>query len=172
MRVICASACVLFLLSIFLPFLQAQWVGASIPEEINGPQVLWSFKETDEHGNMGGGVFVDEFWFAYYWSQAPIQLGSVELGYWVGPLLIFMFEAQFFTVLFAALAIFKLKQYLFLSSLILNAFTTFCMWFVRYAMDSSYAITFQAGFWLTFCSATLFLVAFLESWRQRALYSF
>jgi len=162
LRIIGASACALFILSIFLPFLQAQWFGGGIPEEVSGPQVLWSFKETDEHGYMGGRVVVDELWFADYWSRGF----SLRLGYWVGPCLIFMLEAQAFTVLFAALAIFKVKPYLFLSSAILNAFTTFCMWFVSYALDSWYARTFQAGFWLTFCSATLFFVALLEAWRQ------
>lgn len=145
------------------PFLQAQWTGMHILEVTIGPKVLWSFKETDEYGWMNGGVVVEEWWFSGYWMR--VEFGS-GLGSWVGPFLIFMFEAQIFTVLFAALAIFKVKPYLSLSSAILNAFTTFCMWFVSYAVDLDYAKTFQAGFWLTFCSATLFFAAFLESWRQ------
>jgi hypothetical protein len=161
LRIIGASACALFILSIFLPFLQVQWYDRGIPEAIFGPEALWSFKETYKHGYMGGHVVVEEYWFASYWSRGF----SIRLGYWVGPFLIFMLEAQAFTVLFAVLAILKVRHNLFLSATILNAFTTFCMWFVSYAIDSWYAITFQIGFWLTFFSATLFFVAFLGSWR-------
>ena len=163
LRVLGASACALFIVSIFLPFLQAQWVGLRIPEAYIGPTVLWSFKETHEYGYMGQGIVVEEWWFADHWSRGEFGPG---LGSWVGPFLIFMFEAQVFTVLFAALAIFKVKPYLFLSPTIPNVFTIFCMWFVSYALGSWYAKTFEAGFWLTFPSATLFLVASLQSWRQ------
>jgi len=163
LRVLGASACALFTLSIFLPFLQAQWFGMRIPEAVIGPEVLWSFKETYEYGYMGHNLVVEEWWFAGYWSRGEFGPG---LGSWGGPFLIFMFEAQAFTVLFAALAIFKVRPYLFLSSTILNVFTAFCMWFVSYALSYWYAKTFQAGFWLTFCSATVFFVAFLQSWRQ------
>jgi hypothetical protein len=161
LRFIGASACALFILSIFVPFLQAQWIDGRIPEVFPGPEALWSFKEAYEYGYLGRGVIREEYWFAYYWGRGF----SLGLGYWIGSFLIFMFEAQFFTVLFAGLAIFKLKPYLILSSLILNAFTIFCMWFVSYALDSYYEIAFQTGFFLPFCSATLFLVALLESWR-------
>ena len=166
LRVIGASGCALFILSMLLPFLQAQWIGMKIPEAAIGPEDLWSFKKTYIHGYMGDHsvIRVEEYWFADYWNRGG-EL-SHELGSWVGPFLIFMFEAQVFTVLFAALTILKVKPYLFLSSAILNGFTTFCMGFVTYAMSRWYEKTLQAGFWITFCSAALFVVAFLASWRQ------
>jgi hypothetical protein len=168
LRVLGAFAWVLFIVSIFLPFLQAQWVGMHISEVYPGPENFWSFKRTYEYrslyGEFGGGV--EDWWFVEYWSQEGMVTYPAPFGSWVGSVLMFMFVFQVFAVFFAALAIFKVEPYLFLSSAILNVLTILCMWFVGSALDSDYAITFQAGFWLTSPSAPMFFVAFTESCRQ------
>jgi uncharacterized membrane protein YfcA len=134
-----------------------------IPEAMIGPADLWSFKETYTGGWHRGESFVinvHELWFARYWSQGG------GFGVWVGPGLIFLFEAQVVTLLVAALAIHRVKPHLFLASAILSAFTVCCMWFVAFTMSRWYDKTFQAGFGLAWCSAAVFVAAVLTSRRQ------
>jgi hypothetical protein len=169
LRVISIFACALFIVSTSLPFLQAHIDAVG---NYSQNEFFWSFKENYEleYTNQGGVRRMQELWFADYWSRG----WSYSFVGWVGPFLIFTFEAQVFTILFAALAILKVKPYLFLSSTILNIFTIFCMGFVGYTLDSNYlsytlnsdwVITFQAGFWFTLPSVTLFFIAFLKSWK-------
>lgn len=171
MLFVVAFACSLFLVSIFLPFLQVwrlEWIG--FPEMRPGPQTFWSFKGRFEWWTIGGNK-VTEPWFADYWSQMSYFVFVAQpLGSWITPVLIFMFEAQVVTILSALLAIFRLKPYLLVLSTGFNAFTTFCMWFISEALSSWYSKRFEAGFWVSFPSAALFLLAFLLSrnWVQKS----
>jgi len=165
LRFLVALTCVLFIVSIFCPFLQAQTGLIGIPERSPGPILLWSFRGTYEYWEKPGrGLVVEGWWFADYWYRVHDR-GA--LGVWIGPLLIFMFEAQVFTALFAALAILRLKRSLLLLSTLLNVFTLFCMWFVSQALSNYYAKEFQAGFWITFLTPALFLTTILLSWWFR-----
>jgi hypothetical protein len=135
-----------------------------IPEAMIGPADLWSFKETYTGGwRMSETLVINvhELWFASYWSQGG------GFGGWVGPGLIFRFEAQVVTLILAALAMHRVKPYLFLASTSLSAFTVCCMWCVPFTTRRWYEKTFQAGFGLAWCSAAVFGAAVLASWRQR-----
>jgi hypothetical protein len=166
LQVLTAVGCLLFIASMLLPFLQVRWTGIKIPEALIGPQDLWSFKETYVHGYLYDGfvVEVDEWWFASYWSRGG-EFGP-DLGIWVGPVLVFMFEAQILTIISAALAFLKAKPRLLLATSLLSAFTIACMGFIGYAMSRSNEKTLQAGFWLALCSALSFCLTSLESWRH------
>lgn len=168
LRFLVVFVCSLFIISIFCPFLQATWLGASIPEIHRGPATFWSFKEREVSWGLWHGVVIEERWFADYWWRVGIYADPLEL--WIGPVLIFMLEAQVLTVLFAALAILKIKPYLLLSSTILNVLTVFCMWFVSYALNPEhYQKNLELGFLLSFSSAVLFFVVFILSrrWLQK-----
>jgi len=162
LRLHIALASSLFIISILTPFLEAQWLGGTIIDGRLGPETFWSFKGTFEYWQMGGHN-KEEWWFVDYWYRAGIRTSILEL--WIGPFLIFILEAQVLTVLFSALAIFKVKSSLLLSSTILSIFTTFCMWFISYVLNPEYLRRFEAGFWISIISAALFLVAFLLSWK-------
>lgn len=130
-----------------------------------GPYTFWSFKATYVYSLTRNYQIVTERWFQDYWSayitNKPVDK-PLELAIGITAALIFMFIAQAFTILSAALAILKVKPYLFLPAALLNLFTTLCMWLTSRAfayLDSE--CTFQAGFWLTLPAAALFLAAFL-----------
>ena len=165
LRILLATGTALVILSTLLPFLEVQWTGMRIPEAILGPRTLWSFKETYLHGYMftDPAIRLDEWWFARYWCRE--EAFGVGLGFWVGPVLIFMLEAQLCTLLSAALALRKLKPRLVLATGLLSAFTIACMGFVTYALSHEYAKTLHAGFWLAVGATLTFFVTFLESWR-------
>ena len=160
LRFLVALTCVLFIVSIFCPFLQVIY-GSEFPEHRLCIICMWSFKGTLEC--RGYVLVVEEWWFADYWRKV-----CDRWAVWIGPSLIFMLEAQGFTALFAALAILRLKRSFLLLSTLLNVFTSFCMWFVRQALSNYYWKEFQAGFWLTFLTAALFLTTTLLScWFRR-----
>jgi hypothetical protein len=164
LRFLVAFACFLFTVSVFCPFLQAQWFGMHIPEVQPRPEYFWSFKETYEFARTPDGFVVEEYWFEDYWCRGRIY--DITLGPWIAPALIFMLGAQVFTVLFATLAIFYVKPYLLLSSTVLTVFTMFCMWFVSNTLSHWYIKKFEAGFWLSLLSVTLFIAAMLLSWKR------
>jgi len=66
-RLLAALTLSLFIISIFVPFLQATWRGIGIPEIRPGPQTFWSFKGTIEYWYLDHGRVVNEFWFSDYW---------------------------------------------------------------------------------------------------------
>lgn len=168
MQVIGVLACFLFVYSIFYPFLQVQLFGIVTFTGSPGPEIFWSFKVTTVYfrtPDNPGAPIIKEYWFADYWTEY-INYKTIELGLGIGSVLVFMFGAQVLTILFAALAIFRVKPYLFLSATILNVSITFCMWLTSRAfIYPYYRHAFQAGFWLTFASVTLFLAASILSWR-------
>ena len=161
-RPLVALACFLFLVSIFLPFLRAQWFGLVIPETYPGPEYFWSFKQTYEYWDLSTGKFRvarGEWWFADYWSRIGQGIGTPRV--WIPPLLICILDTQVFTVLLGVLAILKAKsRFLLISTVIFNVSTIFCMVLVSCVLDSWYLKISQPGFWLTLASATMFLAAF------------
>jgi len=155
LRFLVTFACALFTVSIFLPFLQTWWV----PVEFHLPSgplasIFWSFKKTGWSAAwLSGGQ--KEVWFADYWGRDEAMMSA----------LIFMFGFQLLTVLCSVVAIFRVKPYLLILSMGFNFSTTFCMWLVSHTLNPLYNKSFESGFWLTFPSATVYLVAFLLSWR-------
>lgn len=161
LRVIGAFPCLLFTISIFYAFLQVQWYRIVTFTGYPGPATFWSFRMTAIYFPTPNQLILTEHWFADYWSKY-INYKTMELGLGMDTVLMLMFMAQAFTVLFAALAIFRVRPYLFLSAAVLNMFTTFCMWLTSRAfVYPYYKCAFQAGFWLTLPAAALFLAAFL-----------
>jgi hypothetical protein len=106
----------------------------------------------------------EDRWFADYWGFLNVGMGRLEA--WIGPVLIFMLEAQVLTVLLATLTIFRRRVHLLLSAAVLNVLTISCMFFITLALSDSYAKMLQAGFWLTLPSAALFFTALFLSWKQ------
>jgi len=161
LRVLGAFACALLIVSMALPFLQAEWAGMHVPEVQIGPDTYWSFKRTSQYSSMNTGFVAEQWWFFEYWNPtAPTQQPQYS-----GGTVMIMFIFQVLAVFLAALATFQVKPYLFLSSAILSVLTIFCMLLVGNALHFGYVITFQAGFWLTFPPAPMFFVSFLECLR-------
>lgn len=171
MRVLGAFACILFIGSIFYPFLQVQLFGIETFTGSPGPETFWSFKVTTVYfrtPDNPGVPIMREYRFVDCWTEY-ISYKAIELGLGIGSVLVFMFGIQVLTILFASLAIFRVKPYPFLTATILNVSITFCMWLTSRAFIYPYYwYGFQAAFWLTFASATLFLAASILSWRWRA----
>jgi len=162
-RVLVVSACCLFVISIFTPFLQVLWRGMGIPEFHHGPENLWSFKETIEYSYMGDGLIRREFWFSEYWFQYWITENEM-LQTWVGPILILVLVFQILVVSFSILTIFTIKHKLFLcSAVVFNALVLLCMLFVTYTLYHSYEKYLVLGFWLSFVSVALFVTALFFS---------
>jgi hypothetical protein len=162
LRILGAFAFILFIGSVFCPFLQVQLFGTVTFTGSPGPDTFWSSKLTMVYfrtpDNPGVPV-IREFWFADYWTRY-INYKTMELGLGIGFVLVFMFGVQVLMILFGALAIFGFRPYLFLSATIFNVLITFCMWLTSRAfIYPNYWYEFQAGFWLTFASSTLFLAA-------------
>jgi hypothetical protein len=126
LRVFGTAAYISFISSVFVPFLQAQWIGISIPEMRPGLIRLWSFKGTFSFLRMmnGNGIVVEEYWFADYWCRVQ---GKGALGVWIEPLLIFIFEAQVLTFPTVISALWKMKCSHFLLAFLLNVFILSCM---------------------------------------------
>jgi hypothetical protein len=168
LRVLAAFACVLFIGSILYPFLQVQLFGIETFTGSPGPETFWSFKVTTVYfrtPDNPGVPIMREYWFADYWTEY-INYKTLELGLGIGYILVFMFGIQVLTILFAILAISRVKPYQFLSATIPNVLITFCMWLTSRAfIHPYYWVEFQTGFWLTFASVTLFLAASILSWR-------
>jgi hypothetical protein len=160
LRVFGTAAYIFFILSVFVPFLQAQWIGISIPEMRPGLIRLWSFKGTFSFLRMmnGNGIVVEEYWFADYWCRVQ---GKGALGVWIEPLLIFIFEAQVLTFPTVILALWKMKCSHFLLAFLLNVFILSCMCLVNEALGLYYLRKFDVGFWFTLCAAGLFFITTL-----------
>lgn len=160
---------IVFLCSIVYPFLQVQLFGIVTFTGAPGPATFWSFRATTIWGRTPdnpGPPVIREYWFADYWTQYT-SYRTVELGFRIGSILAFMFGAQVLAVLFAALAIFRVKPYLFLSSAIFNFCIIVFIWLTSRAFSYSYyRCSFLAGFWLAAASATLFLVGSVLSWKR------
>jgi len=150
-------ACAFFTVSIFMPFLQMWWPSETgFAPSGTFRSIFWSFKKTElTYAWLSGGK--SEVWFADYWGRDEAIMSA----------LIVMFGFQLLTVLCSVMAIFRVKPYLLILSVGLNVSTTFCMWLVSRMLDPLYNKSFEYGFWFTFPSATLYLVAFLLSWRRR-----
>jgi hypothetical protein len=160
---------ILFLCSVVYPFLQVQLFGIVTFTGAPGPETFWSFKVTTiwfRTPDNPGPPIIREYWFADYWTQYT-SYRTVELGFGIGPILAFMLGAQVLTVLFAALAISKVKPYLFISSAIFNVCIIVFMWLTSRAFAYSYyRCSFQAGFWLAAASATLFFAGSVLPWNR------
>jgi len=162
---------ILFLGSIVYPFLQVSLFGIVTFTGVPGPETFWSFKATAvffHTPDNPGPPITSECWFIDCWTEYA-SYRTAELGFGIGSILAFMFGAQALTVLFAALAISKVRPYLFLSSAILNVCIIVSMWLTSRAFTYSYyRYSFQAGFWLAAASATLFLAGSFMSWKGHA----
>lgn len=162
---------ILFVCSIVYPFLQVSLFGIVTFTGVPGPETFWSFKATAvffHTPDNPGPPITSECWFTDCWSEYA-SYRTAELGLGIGSILALVFAAQVLTVLFAALAISKIKPYLFLSSAILNACIIIFMWLTsRPFTHSYYKYSFQAGFWLAVASATLFLAGSILSWKGHA----
>ena len=164
LRFFIVFACFISIISIISPFLHAR-VPSPRPIDLwllPGPSTFWSFMKTED-SQYELGLFKRELLFGEYWSGVRERGESFDV--WVEPVLILMFEGQILTVLFAALAAFRIRTLLLFSSTTLNFFTIFCMWFVNTTLNPLFVRTFQIGFWLTFPSVALFFVASLASSR-------
>lgn len=162
---------ILFLCSIVYPFLQVSLFGIYTFTGAPGPETFWSFKVTTiffRTPDNPGPTIIGEYWFADYWTQYA-SYKTAELGFGIGSILAFMWGVQVLTVLFAVLAIARVKPYLFLSSAIFNVCIIVSMWLTSRAFTYSYyRYSFQAGFWLAAASATLFLAGSFMSWKGHA----
>ncbi len=167
LRLFGAVTCILFICSVFCPFLQVQLFVVTFTG-YPGPETFWSFKVTAVYfrtPDSPGAPIIKEYWFADYWTKY-INYRTIDFGLGIGPVFVVIFGAQVLTILFAALAILKVRSHSFLSAAILNVSITFCMWLTSRAfIYPYYKYAFETGFWLTSASATLFLAAAISVWR-------
>lgn len=165
MRVVEALACLMFVVSIFVPFLTVGWYTPSGDWQVGDTGTFWSFKVT-------GGVELSRppFFaltrevhsFVDYWYALRIGVG----GAWEG-LMILMFATQVLTVLWAIFVICLTNRFGYYSSLlsaIYSIVTVFSMWFFC-LINTLYVfvnmIRLEIGFWLTLASSILFCAIFL-----------
>lgn len=162
-----AFALSVFICSVLYPFMRVQLLGIVTFTGAPGPTTFWSFKTNSifyRTPDNPGPPIITELWFWDCWNQYTTYR-TKELGLGINNVLISMFGAQVLTLLLTASAILKLKTHLHLSAAIVNVFTIFCMWLASRAfITSNYMYAFEAGFWLTLASATLFLAAAILSW--------
>lgn len=163
---------ILFSCSVVCPFLQVSLFGVHTFTGSPGPATFWSFKVTTMYfrtPDNPGPPIMGEYWFADYWTRYG-SYRTAELGLGVGSILAFMLVVQVLTIVSEALAISKVKPYLFLSSAILNVCVIVFMWLTSRAFTYSYyRYSFHAGFWLAVASATLFLAASVLSWNRNSI---
>ena len=163
LRFIIAFACFVFVVSVFYPFLEAQYKGLQIPEAIIGPFTFWSFKGTFVHGwQFPLRIVKDEWWFTGYWLNWRLD-GVFQK--WTPPVLIFMLGAQILSVSFSVFSILRLKPYVLVLLTILNVSVILSMWLVSYTLDSKYVRSFHYGFYFSVFSLFLYLAAFFLSRR-------
>ena len=162
-----STVCVLFVVSVFLPFLSASWVGPMC-SSMGGTVRFWSFKGA--YGSFGWrlGLRFSEHFFSDYWQG----IGSVWSGGRALKLLLF---AQVLTVLFAVLSL-VIRRFTFgglFWSVVFSLGTVCEMLFFSRDMKGPYAswdTMFDAGFALASVSAILFFavfVAYVVSTRKR-----
>jgi len=171
LQVYSAFTLIFFLCSIISPFLQVSLFGIVTFTGVPGPEKFWSFKVTTiffRTPDSPGPTIIGEYWFADYWRQYA-SYRTAELGLGIGSILALMFGAQVLTVLSAALAISKVKPYLFLSSATFSVCIIVFMWLTSRAFTQSYyRYSFQTGFWLAAASVALFLAGSILSWKGQA----
>lgn len=172
LRVLVVFACFIFTVSVFCPFFQTK---VALPQ--HRPAYYWSFMETKVYARATNGWYSPQAYvFEWYWDSMETW-GITSGASWIHHALILMLGAQVFTVLFGVLASINRSNayrreswtsnpYLLLASTALNVVVVSCMWFVYSAFGPLYVKQFEAGFWLSLLSLTLFIVAFPLSWKQ------
>ena len=165
LRVIVAFAGLLFLTSVFFPFLSAENLnGSSAYLSVTSEHQYLSFKETVVDVYRGWGLVIHtnrfDYWFDSYWSYVG----------WAGfdpLLLVTLFEVQVLTVMCAGFAAFKPGPLTVLLPTVFSIFTVYSMLLFSHAeLRSSMHLTgLQMGFWLALASALLFLLIFFVSWK-------
>ena len=164
LRALVAFVGILFLVSIFLPFLGDTFL-SFIPEVVSQSSYYWSFTGILQEVSMGRPEPLTTFigWFSYYWTS----MGYIGFN---SSFLIIMLAAQILTVLFAGLAALTTRRFLILLATISSVIAIVCMWLFSQAKTIVviHLTGFELGFWLALVSAVLFGAVFAISllWHE------
>lgn len=157
-RVVTISAIVVFLISIFNPFLNAVWRGLRIPEYFSSwPGEMWSFEQLFYYFDIAGPaalVYVERS-FDQYW----LQDWSVGVASWTGYALMTIFLLQALTIASGVITIVKNNRVLILLPTVSSTLVAALMSIISWSMSYSYEKKLLPGFWLTLLSIPIFLSA-------------
>ncbi len=161
-RIVAIFACLLLLVSAFLPFLTTSY--SNMIEDVFDI-TYWSYKSRIlSLPWYGGGE--EELWFGTYWfaeredpySYLPPSTLNIS---WV---LIVMFLTQVLTIALGSVALFLNRKLAKLLPVISCLFVVLLMVYVGIQVQrQTYGLVkYELGFWLCFPAALLFLFAFLQ----------
>jgi hypothetical protein len=166
LRVLVALACMLFVVSMFYPFLSVKtfsWV----PEIDYRTLMFWSFQLTDKYVSRPGFFWgwIETVKLIDYWTYMRLDLGGVWMG-----LMILMFMAQLLTVLSAIRVILlpNRESFWFLLPGIQSTVTVVCMLLFAAEIKTvpSLGMNLEPGFWLAVISSALLLTGFVVSGKN------
>ena len=160
--VLLLSACCLFLISIVEPFLTSRLVlpyGGQMSHFIETRSVTcWSYKAIVYGSNYPEWFFFNDYWFGVY------EGFSILLFMHVQTFLIMMFTTQILTIALGSLSLGLRKEKTRLLSFILSAIVILLMYKTCTDLnDGFFSAKYEAGYWLTYPSLILFLLASILS---------
>ena len=156
-RVLMMLGCLLFLSSMFLPFLHEDR-RYNIEEDLDRT-AYWSFKSLTQQirsASFPQPLATVEYWFHDYWIREYAYRSELLLVF------AFMFVIQILTLIAGSASVFLNEKILALTPAILCPMVTALMVYVGTSFRS-WEISYQQGYWLTYPSMLLFIAAFTLS---------
>lgn len=150
-RVLLILGCLLFLGSVLSPFLFV--TQSSIIPEDSDRISYWSFKSSTQQVRSLHLYQTVEYWFYDYWVKEYAYGPEFPLVF------VFMLVAQILTLITGVASIFLNKRILALAPAVLCLMVTASM--VYAGTSLRFWHSYQQGYWLTYPSMLLFLVAFI-----------
>lgn len=160
--VLLLSACCLFLISIVEPFLTSKLVlpywGQMPHIETRMSVTCWSYKAIVYGSNYPEWLFFNDYWFGIY------EHFSILLFTHVQTFLIMMFTTQILTIALGSLSLGLRKEKTRLLSFILSAIVILLMYKTYTELNDGFlSARYENGYWLTYPSMILFLLASILS---------
>ena len=158
--VLLLSACCLFLISIVEPFLTSNLIlprWYQLPVETEVSVTYGSYKAVVYVDNFHERFFFNDYWFGNY-EGFSIVIMDIPM------FLIIMFTTQILTIALGLLSLGLRKEMTRLISFILSAIVILLMYKTCTDLnDGFFSAKFEAGYWLTYPSLILFLLASILS---------
>lgn len=173
-RVVVVFSCAVFLVSIFSPFLRADFAGFYIPGYETGffsswPGEMWSFKQiffvwgpSGLAQPSGFVVFFSDYWLQYW------GLGATS---WTGYALMAMFVLQVLTVVSCFLVFVKNSRILIILPVAFSSPIVILASLIDGSLNGNLTrgTKLQLGFWLTLVSTIMFFIAVVAYFLTRTL---
>ena len=152
LKVLSVLACLLFLSSIFFPFMSAEHSDAFLVTLHQSH--FWSFRSFTEHSLSNVILGTEDYWFYDYWFKEHAD----------GLELLFMFVAQILTLFTSLASLLIKKRNLPLAPVVLCLMVIASMVYVgeiNPIQGNMSPYSYQLGYWLTFPSFSVFLTVFI-----------